>query len=359
MKKTLKYSVGLLVVLSASVAWAQTAVRLQPPPAEYPNRIGLSYRMGLNITVDFKRLGGFAPLSDPGPDTGTAEERFYDDGYNRVDISGNQGGQTWFWGYENPESLQGETMFMTSSSAPATGVSKNRGGDELQHGFEILYMRELYREEKWRAGLESAFGYTRLSIDDSRTVFTQVDRITDMFFVPGGVFVVPAAPYEGTFEGPGPLMSSDPDRIRTVLPNTSFATGRRELEADVFMFRLGPYVEVPMGEKWAAIFSGGLTLVVGDIDLSYRETVTIPDVGTTTRAASRSQNDFLVGGYVGGSLAYAVTERVNLFAGVQFQAAGRSVTTSRATGDDPFTRKRAVLDLGETVLISVGATYAF
>ena len=46
-------------------------VKLEPVSPEYKSRIGLTYLMGLNITVDFKRLGGLA-LSDPGSATGTA-----------------------------------------------------------------------------------------------------------------------------------------------------------------------------------------------------------------------------------------------------------------------------------------------
>src|SRR5215813_4119479 len=63
-----------------------------------PNRFGLNYRMGLNISVDFRKLGGLA-LSQPGPATGSAVNRTYDNGYNRVDSSTNAGGVTWFWGY--------------------------------------------------------------------------------------------------------------------------------------------------------------------------------------------------------------------------------------------------------------------
>src|SRR5262249_36267270 len=69
------------------------------------NRIGLNYRMGLNITVDFRKLGGLA-LSDPGPATGGAVSRNYDNGYNRVDSSTNAGGVTWNWGYEHSQSVQ-------------------------------------------------------------------------------------------------------------------------------------------------------------------------------------------------------------------------------------------------------------
>src|SRR5580765_8982885 len=81
-------------------------IKLEPEQPDYLNRIGLNYRMGLNISVDFHRLGGLA-LSDPGPAHGSAVNRHYDNGYNLVDSSTNAGGYTWFWGYNSPNSVQG------------------------------------------------------------------------------------------------------------------------------------------------------------------------------------------------------------------------------------------------------------
>src|SRR5258705_12743261 len=72
---------------------------LQPPPTEKLNQIGLSYRMGLNITVDFKKLGGFPPVSDPGPASGSTYNRGYDNGsYNPPGISNTAGGPPPFSG---------------------------------------------------------------------------------------------------------------------------------------------------------------------------------------------------------------------------------------------------------------------
>src|SRR5262245_52839423 len=118
-------SVAAAVLLASPLAWSQTseAPNSAPPLTlrqELPdklNRVSLSYRMGMNITVDFNKLVGFPPLSDPGPATGSTFDRSYDNGsYNRVDSSGNLGGQTWYWGYESASQLQGNSLVMESSS---------------------------------------------------------------------------------------------------------------------------------------------------------------------------------------------------------------------------------------------------
>src|SRR4030095_15112566 len=67
---------------------APPTVKLEPVENDTKNRIGIGYLMGLNISVDFRHLGGLA-LSDPGPSTGSRFNRSYDDGYNRVDVSTN------------------------------------------------------------------------------------------------------------------------------------------------------------------------------------------------------------------------------------------------------------------------------
>ena len=116
---------------------------LEIPPAQTLNKIGLSYRMGMNITVDFKRLGGLA-LSDPGPPNGTHVNRNYDDGYNRVDATGNNHGGfvgTWNWRYDSPNSFQGDHPVLQSYSTPANASSRVHP-DDPQNGVELTYSRE-------------------------------------------------------------------------------------------------------------------------------------------------------------------------------------------------------------------------
>jgi hypothetical protein len=360
-----------MAMLIAFGAWAQQAPpasenAVEPskplPPLEEPkeplkNKIGLSYRMGLNITVDFKKLGGFPAISDPGPSLGITN-RSYDNGsYNFVDVSGNAGGQTWFWGYEQPGQLQGNALVMESSSSPADVTSKNRENDP-QHGLEITYSRELHRDEKWRFGAEVGLGWTTVDVEDSRSLRGNINKITDSYTIPEGV-VVPNAPYHGTFLGPGALISALPERNTTVISRAAEITGERTLNADVYTLRLGPYFEVPIYKKLSFILNGGLTLAIGDIDFSYRETVTIEGSGSVTRSSSGSQTDFLVGGYVGGNLTYALSEKFGLFAGVQYQAAGESVTKSRTRNGEAETKKESVLDLGESLILVFGASYSF
>ena len=366
----IKPSIVSLAMLLSPASWAQNTVpepdkvegadrrlEMENVDTNRLNRIALSYRMGLNITVDFKKLGGFAAISDPGPALGITN-RTYDNGsYNLVDISGNAGGLTWNWGYEDPGQLQGNGLVMQSASSPNDVTSKNRQ-DDPQHGFEITYSRELHRGEKWRLGAEAAFGWTTVDVGDSKVLQGNVNQIIDTYSIPPGV-VIPNAPYHGTFEGPGPLINALPDRNTTVLSRAATITGNRELESDVYTLRIGPYFEVPIYKRLYGILSGGLTLAIGDTDFSYRETVTIEGSGTVTRTSSGSQTDFLVGGYVTGNLAYHINDEWSAFAGIQYQMAGESVTSSRVKNGDQQSKKQSVLDLGEAVMVVFGVSYSF
>jgi hypothetical protein len=363
----LGFSMIAVTLFASPLAWAQTpdsalpSVQLEPVLADKLNKISLSYRMGMNITVDFKKLGGFPALSDPGPATGSAFNRSYDNGsYNRVDSSGNRGGTTWYWGYESASQLQGNSLTMESSSSEANAVSKNRENDP-QHGLELSYSRQLYRHKDLRIGLESAFGYTLVDVADTHTVFGTVNRITDAFVIPGGVSVVPSAPYHGTFSGPGALMSSAPERNTTVISHDSVITGERKIDSDVFTLRLGPCLQVPVYKDLSFLLGGGLTLLAANTEFSYHETVTLSDTGQVSgpRSSSGSQTDFLVGGYVSGTISYAITREVGIFAGVQFQSAGRSVTDSRLVNHQSVTQKESILDFSQSILLVFGLSYSF
>jgi len=355
--------VVVAAVLAAGVARAATNDPVLPlePKAIAKNRLILSYRLGLNITADFRRLGGFAALTDPGPDAGATVNRNYDNGYNRVDITGNnhQPGfpdTTWNWGFQGGGAVQGNSIVLQSASSPANAVSKNND-DGVNHGFELAYQRELRREEHWRGGLEVAFGFTTLQINDSRVLRNEVNLITDTFAVPGGVEAIPGYPfgpndsYSGSYATPGALLDSSLDpgqRVRSVVAQAATITGRRQLDADIYLVRLGPYLEFPLNEKFSLFINGGLNIAVGATEFSYTETVAYDSGPRAVRTASGSQTDVLWGGYAGGGLAYAVNADWGVFAGAQFQTAGRSINEQGG--------KQSVLDMGQTIVVTVGVS---
>jgi hypothetical protein len=313
------------------------------------NRIGLSYRLGLNMSVDFKKLGGFQTQGDPGPPLGHGIDRFYDDGYNRVDSSGNAGESTWFWGYSGGTQVPGnDTILMHSSSSQANGSARGVD-DDPQHGIELTYNRDLGALGQGRWGVEAAFGYMDLTFSDNRNRAGTVTQITDTYQLSG--VVPPLSPYTGTFAGPGPLIGDEPDRMVSTIERGAMITGHRELDSDFYGFRLGPYWENPLSDKWGVSLSGGLSFAMVDSHFQFKESVSISDVGTTESSGATSDRDYLLGGYVSGNISFALSESVRLFTGAQYHLLG--TYTEKTNG------KKALVDFGNSVLVNVGLSYSF
>src|SRR5207247_6409095 len=138
------------------------------------SRFSLNSRIGFNIKAEFKNVGGVRQ-NDPGTATGGVDH-FYDDGFNRVDISGNANGTTWFWGYQEAAQLPGnDTIVMNSSSSAATGVIRHVSEDP-QLGVELSYFRPLGEDRAYRWGIEAAIGWLDLTFNEDRTVTGSVTR---------------------------------------------------------------------------------------------------------------------------------------------------------------------------------------
>ena len=239
------------------------------------------------------------------------------------------------------------TIVMHRSSS--TGATAKDRDDDPQPGFELTYNRELGRNEKLRWGLEMAFGFMNVSVNDSHPIPLGVSRLTDAY--PLGIVVPPPAPYYH-----GANLSPEGNPVIGATPVTSAAgnalatvNGSRRFDADLYEFRLGPYLEIPFGRKWAVTLSGGLALVDVNSDFSFKETVSIS--GIAPAADSGSHSDLLVGGYAAGNVSYKLNEVWGLFTGVQFHAVGNY--SQRESG------RTAVLNLGETVFLVFGASYSF
>ncbi|MDB6028334.1 MAG: hypothetical protein JWM68_4557 [Verrucomicrobiales bacterium] len=310
-------------------------------------RIGVGYRMNYNVSTKFNNLGGFTARSNPGPATGSAVDRTYDDGFNRVDVSGNAGGQTWFWGYNSASQVVGDSIVMSSRSS--NGNQGVEASDDPQHGIEVTYNLELGGSKRWRWGLEAGANYAALNITDNRSLSGNVTTISDAFALNG--VTPPMAPYAGTFIGPGVMIGSTPTRTVTTTPGGATILGERQLDANLFGMRLGPYIELPLSRRFAISFSGGLALLEVSSDFQFRETVNIAGIGTSSRSGSSSEDAFMAGGYVSGNVSFQLTDKFSLFTGVQFYNLGTH--TQEANG------KSAELDLGTSIGVVLGGSYSF
>jgi hypothetical protein len=368
------------LLLIAQLGWAQggpgssSDFKLESADQPSSNRFGLAYRMGFNMPVSFKNLGGYAPLPNPANPrlTPDGDPYNYDDGYVYNDINNGAFGYTWYWGYDaapGQYTLGASSVIMHRASSQADVTSKNPE-DDLLHGFEVTYNRELHRGEHLRWGLEAAFGYTPICVDDSRTLSGDVSVTSDAYSIP----IDPATGYGVTYfpvqtpgpwqnnrtgtlhggEGGGnPLIGNTPSPLAAqFLAGGATIVGSRQFDANFYGFRLGPYLEFPAHPRVNLALSAGLALAYIESDFSYNETVSITGVaGTQTHAAAGSQSDWRVGGYVSGTVAYSFAQNWAAFAGAQYLNLGQYTHTV----DD----KQAALDLRSSIFVTLGLSYSF
>lgn len=180
------------------------------PETDNLNRFSLGSRFGMNFKAKFHNSAVNSP-GDPGsnigPATGGADHE-YQDGYVLLDSSGNAGGLTWNWGYQNSSQVVGDTMQFHSTQTTLRPLpAKNEVTDDPQYGLELTYQRTLgHFGSSGHWGFEVGFGYSDIDLRDDRTAQGLATTTTDSFALNG---VLPPGPgYQGTYLGPGALLGT-------------------------------------------------------------------------------------------------------------------------------------------------------
>jgi hypothetical protein len=317
------------------------------------NRFSLSFNAGFNVRAEFRNL---APNMAPPPATGSGLtgdpiNRNYQNGYNRVDFFGNGSGLTWNWGYDSSSQYVDTDNDTVPDSIAMHALARNGSGsstdatDDPQLGFELKYGRvinKLGENKPW--GFDLGFSYMNLSIQDDG-MMAAVQRITDTYSL-GGV-APPPAPYQGTFNGPGPLIEDLP--TRSIQP--ALLSGWNELSGNLFAIRLGPFLDIPLGKRFVSQFGLGLSLIYADTEYSYQETVAFTDGSFLLDSGRDSSSDVLVGGYLLGQIAYFLNEDWSVFGGLRLEMASDLTATAG--------HREARLELGPTFHVIFGTGYSF
>lgn len=308
---------------------------------ENPNRFSFGPRFGFNFKADFQNSAPYFNPVSPGPASGGANHT-YDDGYVRVDSSGNLGGRTSNWGYQNSSQVAGDAMqFHAIHSSSSTAVA-----DDPQYGAELTYQRVLGRvfsssSANW--GLEVGLGYTDLDLRKNTDGTAPVT--TDTYPLNG---VLPPGPgYNGPFDGPGPLLGDTPTRTTTSANRRS----RQKLSGDLFSIRLGPFVEWNLTSKLSVAGSLGITVAPTYVDYDFSESVSVAGGDTYTASGHSSKSKLLYGPYLGGMIRYDFSKHWGVYVGAQFQNL-RDLKQSIGS-------RTARLDQGATVYGTVGASWRF
>jgi hypothetical protein len=333
------------------------------------NRVTLSVRFGMNIKGGFKGISGVSPSSftkgfaAPNRLTPNGDFYNYQNGYVLTDISGNAGNQTWYWGYDNSSQVNfaNNTISFdrtTMGNVPNLG-NHNSGDDDLSHlGFEIAYNYEIGQKEEWRHlryGLEIAANWMPITLDNHGSYSVARMMITDTYsYTPGttppGYNVPGELPYQGTFQGPNFVLNVPAKSLMTKLPGAQFLV-QQHFDGNLWGFRLGPYLEMPLSKHWSLHLSGGLAVGVIEGDGSWSENFSVPGAGGVSRGGGGSDTDLLWGYYIDLQAQYQFNNRWGLEAGVQLQDLG--------TYNHSFGGSKVELDFSKSVFVHAGISFSF
>jgi hypothetical protein len=314
---------------------------LIPPDApDWTRHFHIGAMAALNINADFKTKGTFN-VSGNNPANGV-----YDDGYVKVDDTGNAGGLTGYWGYNNASQLSGNTLTMHGASSYSTsGSSKDNGAPFV--GFDMAYGDNIWYWKHARVGWELGFGLLPINFSDTKTMSASVNQTTYVFNT--GSTVVPTAPYQGGSSGEGPLISSTPSSTSSsTVAGTVKST--QTIDAILYTLRLGPSFYWDLNEYLGMSLGAGPAVGVASGSYRYTDTITV-GVTTTKSSGSSGFTDLTYGGYVNGTLLYHVISNADLYLGAQFMPMSNAGFGSGGHSGQ--------INLGGQIYISAGISWPF
>ncbi len=287
-----------------------------PTPATH--RISVNTRFFFNVSA---KVSHPSSPDRTGPATGGGLDRIYDDGDVLLDISGNAGGKTWNWAYNNASEVVGGAIEQHRTIGPRDGSTTDLDTD-LSYGGEVGWSWEIRRfdvgRREARAGIDIFAGWNQINGSGSSLAAGSYTVQTDRFALNG--VTPPLAPYAGTFAGPGPVLSDSPTRATVTQAATSQFAG--DIDATMIGFRVGPWIEIPLTRKLSLGMGFGLSAVHVDGSFSFAEQVSVAGVPQAVVSGKVDRADWKSGFYVDTKLNWNISPEWSVFAGLQYQYLG-------------------------------------
>jgi len=316
----------------------------------WPQHFRLGMLIGFNIRAEFKmNISPTLPNMAGNPGT-HGVDRFFDDGYVRVDQTQNAGGYTSYWGYNHPNQYDPLANTLTFHSASSLRITDpgSHSEDAPYTGLDLAYGVDLRQWGRLRSGLEIGFGFLPISIKDSRNLSANVTATPYQFDTSG--IVVPQAPFNGGPSGIGPQL---PDVATAQSPQTipAVTSGWRKLEADLFVLRLGPSLYWELHRLWAVSGSAGGVIGLAHGKYSFDELTSYSNGAAVHLSSHFEKDETVYGGYANVTLLFHAEKGADIFLGAQFM----SLNDAHFSSAD----RQAKLKLGGGVFITAGLNWAF
>lgn len=322
---------------------------------DWSRHFRLGAQVALNLKADFKIGGQFGVSgSNPGQANTRGKERIFDDGYVRVDDTGNAGGYTTEWGYEHASQYDPGSnrllMHSTESFSTADNAVTRDGGPQI--GMDLAYGSELILWGRTLIGWDFGFSYLPINIEDNRTLGATLSR-RQYWFSTDGISFFPAAGYHGGTSGTGPAIDDLAHDGGLDTPTSGTIRGTRELDLTLYNFRLGPTLYWDLARRWSLQSSLGFAMGLVTGDYTFNERATTEGGGAALNSGSIGTTDLVYGAYANTTLLWHTTQRADLFLGAQFMSLGDTKIQETHGG------REARLKMGRGIYLSAGLNWAF
>ena len=330
------------LALSSGTAQAQS---------DWTKRFRIGLVTALNIEAEFSLVGDFGVSGvSPGQPGVGGLNHTYDDGQVLIDATGNAGGFTSNWGYQNASQYDATAHTLTFHGTRSFDQSGSQSSvtDEPYFGLDLAYGGRLADIAAGVLGWEFGFAFVPLRLEDAAPQTVSAQRVEHRFST-GGI-VLPGAPYNGGASGIGPVIG-DIATEAALSATTGQLTGSRLMEANLLDFRLGPNLQWHLGGRWAMSVAGGAVLRLVTGDYSFNEQIVFASGGVANNAGGFGATEFVYGGYGEAMLYYRTEEAAEIFVGAQYVS----------TGDMTFSGegREARLKLGNGLFFTAGVHWIF
>jgi len=305
--------------------------------------VGPSYRGGMELRISGSSWvqerdvhAATTYRRDPpevGPGNAPAD-RTYSDGWVRIDPGTYRDGLTWYWRHE--DSTQYSPSDQTISFSQSGGAMLRRSidadlplsGEEDLDGFGLTMTlgRRLYRGDGCRVHLGISLSYWSIGGDVSASTFSEsytktTYNIVDVYDATRGG-APPPAPYEGTYIGPGYLITNAPMARRSGNERSwDFMSARNDVRFDVdgylLELRVGPRIDLSLGKGVWLLLTPAVSVNRVSFDVGRNENLiaSYPDGPST--AVERwsdygSESDWLFGFGLGAGIGIPLSDRWSL-----------------------------------------------
>lgn len=315
----------------------------------WPLHIRVGGLVGLKAKADFKMGGTFGVSSSSPGGAGSGLNHIYDDGYVRVDDTGNARGYTSYWGYQNASQYDGvNTLTFHSATAYNTSGAAHEDSGVLP-GLELAFGGHLWRYRSAWIGWEAGLDWLAINIADENPQTATVTRTVHQFNT-GGI-LLPGAPYNGGSSGIGPTIRDLATVVSTNQTTSGSVSGSRELDVSLFAFRLGPTVHWELTRQFALAASAGPVVGLVSGKLKYDEQITVSGTPATSNVGNSSSTELVYGGYVNAILMYHAVDHGDIYVGAQYMPLSSSTFTAPG--------REAKLDLSGGLYFMVGVNWPF